>query len=488
VTPDPEAIASARTHLQRSSARLFAPHRCVDAVEAATLPLSEGLKRERELFMDCMASPQRQGLIHAFFAERAVADVPEAKATPRDVGTVGVIGGGTMGAGIATALLQSGLSVIMIERDAQALAKGRDTVASALDGGVKRGKMTAEARNAILADKFSGATDHAALAQADLIIEAVFESMDVKRDVFASLDRHARPGAILATNTSYLDIDAIAAVTSRPQDVIGLHFFSPAHVMKLLEIVVPARASAEAVATGFALAKRMKKIAVRAGVCDGFIGNRILAHYRKAADYMMLDGASPYEIDAALRDFGFAMGPYEVADLAGLDIGWATRKRLAPTRDPKERYVAIADRICENGWFGRKTGQGFYLHEKGGKPQSNPAVEAIIADERARSGMAPRHFSAEEIVTRYMTAMANESARVVEDGIALRPIDVDAVKLFGHEGGPLAWADRRGLAVVLADTARLADTDPHFWRQPALMRALAERDADFASLNKKDRT
>ncbi len=488
VTSDPDEIAATRERLAKTSAHLFSPHRCVDAVEMSVLPVEEGMKRERALFQECMESPQRQGLVHAFFAERAVGRIPEKDFTPRDISHVGVVGGGTMGTGIVTACLQAGLQVTLVEQDGAALERGRQTVADHLDGGVKRGKLSVIERDAALAERLSGATDFGALAKADLVIEAVFEDMALKKTVFETLDRVCRDGAIFASNTSYLDINQMAAATSRAADVIGLHFFSPAHVMRLVEVVVPDKVSGDAVATGFALAKRLGKVAVRAGVCDGFIGNRILSHYRKAADYMMMDGASPWQIDGALEDFGFAMGPFAVGDLSGLDISWANRKRLAPTRDRKERYIAVADRICENGWFGRKSGKGWYLYEEDGNRAPNPAVEKIIAEEQRAAGVTPRIFSDEEIVTRYLTAMVNEGARVVEDGIALRPIDVDAVFLLGygfprHIGGPLNYADQTGLDKVLNDTARFADDDEYFWRQPALISDLAGTGRNFADLN-----
>lgn len=484
-------FADARKALETKARGLFSPFKCVDAVEAAvTLPFAEGLKRERALFLECMDSPQRAGLIHAFFAEREVRKIPEAKAEPREIAAVGVIGGGTMGAGIAVALMTAGLPVVLVERDAESLARGRANVEGILDGGVKRGKMTAEARDALLASKLTGALDYEALAEVDLAIEAVFEDMAVKKQVFTQLDAALKPDAILASNTSYLDVDEIAAVTARPQDVIGLHFFSPAHVMRLLEVVAAAKTAPEVVAGGFALAKRLGKVAVRAGVCDGFIGNRILSVYRRQADIMVEDGASPYAIDAALLDFGFAMGPYAVADLAGLDIGWANRKRLAPTRDPKERYVEIADRICERGWFGQKTGRGFYLYPEGARRgEPDPEVEAIIAEARAKKGIAPRDFTAEEIVRRYLAAMINEGARVVAEGIALRPLDVDVTLLYGYgfprwRGGPMKYADLRGLDRVLADVRAYQAEDPASWQPARLLVDLVEGGESFDSLNR----
>ena len=470
---------------------LFSPLKIIECVQAAVqLPFDEGLARERALFIECLDSPQRAGLIHAFFAEREVAKVPEAQAAqPRPVASVAVIGGGTMGAGIAVAALDAGLPVTMIERDAESIARGRANVEKVYNGLVAKGRMTEAAKAAVMA-RYTGSTHYADIAQVDLVIEAVFEDIEVKKAVFRELDRVCKPGAVLATNTSYLDIDAIAASTSRPQDVIGLHFFSPANIMKLLEIVVPAKVAADVVATAFELAKKLKKVPVRAGVCDGFIGNRILAVYKQAADYLMEDGASPYEIDAAVRGFGFAMGPFQVTDLAGGDIGWATRKRRAATRDPKARYVEIADRICERGWFGQKTGRGFYLYPEGARVgQPDPEVLAIVDAERAKKGITPRSFSADDIMRRYMAAMVNEGAKVVAEGIALRPLDVDVTFVAGygfprHRGGPMKWADMTGLDKVLADIQAFAKEDPLFWKPAPLLEQLVAEGRNFDSLNK----
>ena len=475
----------------KKSRGLFSPLKIIECVHAALqLPFDEGMARERALFMECLDSPQRAGLIHAFFAEREVVKVPEAQAAqPRPVASIAVIGGGTMGAGIAVAALDAGLPVTMIERDAESIARGRANVEKVYNALVAKGRMTDAAQAAVMA-RYTGSTDYADIAQVDLVIEAVFEDIEVKKAVFRELDRVCKPGAVLATNTSYLDIDAIAAATSRPQDVIGLHFFSPANIMKLLEIVVPAKVAADVVATAFELAKKLKKVPVRAGVCDGFIGNRILAVYKQAADYLMEDGASPYEIDAAVRGFGFAMGPFQVTDLAGGDIGWATRKRRAATRDPKARYVEIADRICERGWFGQKTGRGFYLYPEGARVgQPDPEVLAIVDAERAKKGVTPRSFSADEIMRRYMAAMVNEGANVVHEGIALRPLDVDVTFVAGygfprHRGGPMKWADMTGLDKVLADIEAFAKEDPLFWKPAPLLEQLVAEGRNFDSLNK----
>ena len=484
------AIAAAGEHVAATARGLFSPAKIVEAVRAAVeQPFDDGLRTERALFLQCLDSPQRAGLIHAFFAERDTAKIPELKeAKPRPRDRVGVIGGGTMGAGIVVALLDAGLPTVMIEQDEAALERGRKRVEQVYDLLLKKGRMTADERAARLA-RFTGATSYDALADADLIIEAVFEDMDVKLAVFAQLDRVAKPGAVLATNTSYLDVDRIAQGTGRPADVLGLHFFSPANIMKLLEVVVGRQTGADTVATGFELARRLRKIPVRAGVCDGFIGNRILAIHRQAADMMMEDGASPYDIDAAVREFGYPMGPYQMADLAGGDIGWATRKRRAATRDPALRYVQIPDRLCEHGWFGQKTGRGFYLYPDGARTGTpDPEVLAIIDAERQRAGVAPRAFSHEDIQRRYLAAMINEAANVLHQGIALRPSDIDMVFLSGygfprHRGGPMHYADRVGLANVLADIRAFAKEDPAFWKPSPLLVQLADAGRDFASLN-----
>ncbi|MBO6857849.1 3-hydroxyacyl-CoA dehydrogenase NAD-binding domain-containing protein [Roseibium sp.] len=487
--PDPAAIEAMRTKLAKSQPLLFSPHKCVDAVEACHLPIRDGMKEERRLYEECMASPQRAGLIHAFFSERAVTKIPEATATAREINSVGVIGGGTMGSGIATAILLAGLPVTLTERDQDGLDRGVATITRNLDGAVKRGKLSEAGRDDILAAKLGTSTDLGALSDADLVIEAVFEDMGVKRDIFQTLDKVCKAGTVLASNTSYLDINEIAATTSRPQDVIGLHFFSPAHVMRLLEVVVADKTGADVVATGFALARKLKKIAVRSGVCDGFIGNRIMTFYKKAADYMMMDGASPEQIDTAMRGFGFAMGPYQVADLAGLDISWAANKRRAATRPAEERYIPIADRLCENGWFGRKTGQGFYIYDdQGSRP--NPEALAIIDAEREKAGVTPRSFTEDEIVSRFMTAMISEAVRVLEEGIALRPIDIDAVFLNGYgfprfRGGPLHTADVIGAGELVRRIEEYAKEDAYYWKVPALLRQIAETGETFAEMNAK---
>ena len=469
----------------------ISPAQSVRAVQASVeKPFNEGIMVERQIFMDLLKSDQSKGMIHSFFSERAVGNLPELKGiTPRSIEHIGVIGGGTMGAGIATAALLSGLRVTMLEMTADAGEAAHGRIAGNLAGALKRGKITAEQHDTILSKTLNVITDYAGLSDADLVIEAVFEEMSVKKQVFTQLDAVCKQGAILATNTSYLDVNEIASVTSRPQDVIGLHFFSPAHVMKLLEVVVADKTAIDVVATGFELGKRLKKISVRAGVCDGFIGNRILATYRGAADQMVMEGASPYDIDVALEKFGFAMGPYAVADLAGLDIGWAVRKRKRAEAGI-EGVSTYADKICEAGNFGQKTGKGYYDYAAGAKARvPNPDVMDLIAAERVAAGIATRDFTENQIVRRYMAAMVNEAAKVVGEGIARRPLDVDMTLLFGYgfpryRGGPLMWADIVGLPDLLSDIENYAKEDTAFWAPAPLLKELAASGKTFNELNK----
>ncbi|MFG6530722.1 MULTISPECIES: 3-hydroxyacyl-CoA dehydrogenase NAD-binding domain-containing protein [unclassified Sulfitobacter] len=471
----------------------ISPAEAVRAVQAGVeKPFEEGMKAERRIFSELMNTDQRQGMIHAFFSERAVSNLPELKGVePRELKAIGVIGGGTMGAGIATAALLSGFSVVLIEMKEEAAKAAHERISGNLQGALKRGKIDQAKFDHLTGTALTVSTEYDSLRDVDLVVEAVFEDMDVKKDVFGKLDAVCKPGCVLASNTSYLDVNEIAASTKRPEDVIGLHFFSPAHVMKLLEVVVADKTAKDVVATGFALGKALGKVSVRAGVCDGFIGNRILATYRTAADHMVLDGASPYKIDAALEKFGFAMGPFAVADLAGLDIGWATRKRKAATRHPEERVPTYIDRLCEQGHFGQKTGEGYYIYEKGkrgGTP--NPEVTRLIEEEQKERGITPRDFTDAEIVRRYMCAMVNEAAKVLEEGIAKRPLDIDMTLLFGYGfprywGGPMKWADIQGLPNVLAAIEGFAEQDPWFWKPAPLLAELVKTNRNFDDLNKE---
>ncbi|WP_432448925.1 3-hydroxyacyl-CoA dehydrogenase NAD-binding domain-containing protein [Aliiroseovarius marinus] len=488
---DPAAFSDAVEHWRAQAAKRPVPAaaKIVDCVERAMLlPFDNGIAFERAAFDECEPGPEATALRHAFFAERRAAKVPElAGATLREVHKIGVVGAGTMGAGIAISCLDAGFPVTLIERDQEGLDRGVARIKTNYDRSIAKGRIDTATGDARMA-RLTGTTDMAQLADVDLVIEAVFEDEQVKRDVFAQLDAVMRPGAILATNTSYLDINALAATISRPEDVVGYHFFSPAHIMKLLEVVVGDKTDPNVVATGFALAKKLRKVPVRAGVADGFIGNRVLAAYRLAADFMLEDGASPAQIDAAMRAYGFPVGPYQVLDMAGLDISWARRKRLAATRDPNERYVAIGDLICEQGWFGQKAGRGYYVHDQDNGPIENPEVLDIIAAERARKGITPRMFSREEIQSRCLDAMANEGARLLEEGVALRPSDIDVVKIFGygfprHKGGPMMAADQRGLLSVMNGLKERSAEEPRFWAPSPLFNELIKNGRRFSDMN-----
>lgn len=413
----------------------------VKAVETAlACPAETALEKERATFLDLKGSDQSAALRHIFFAERATLSDPRCKMDPRSVGHVGVIGGGTMGAGIAAACVLADLRVTLVERDRDAATAGADRVLSILEQSTKRGIISADRKTALV-EKFAAVDTYAPLEQVDLVIEAVFEDMDVKKQVFKELDRITRKDTILATNTSYLDVNEIAQTIDDPSRVVGLHFFSPAHIMKLLEIVLPENVADDVVATAAALSKRLRKTAVLSGVCDGFIGNRIMSAYRREADYLLEDGALPDQVDRAMRDFGFPMGIFEMQDLAGLDIGWAMRKRRAATRDPEERYVDIADKLCERERFGRKSGKGWYVYPSG-KAEIDPEVTALILAERERKGITGTTFTDEEIMARIMASMQSEARKVLEEGIALSGSDIDVVMINGYafprwRGGPM---------------------------------------------------
>jgi 3-hydroxyacyl-CoA dehydrogenase len=461
---DPGEIEKLAAAVAKKARGQVSPTKAVEAVRlAATLPLAEGLAAERAIFADLVVSDQAAALRHVFFAEREAAKVPGVEGvSPRPLAHVGVVGAGTMGAGIAVALAEAGLEVTIVERDAAALETGRARVAAIHDRNLQAGRVDAGTHTARRA-RTAYATDLSALGASDLIIEAVFEDFDVKAALLRDLDRVAKPGAILATNTSYLDVDALAAVTSRPADVLGLHFFSPANVMRLLEVVRGRATAPDTLATGLALGKRLGKLAVTVGVCDGFVGNRMLAVWRRQCEIMVEEGAAPHEIDQALEAHGFAMGPFAVQDLAGLDIAWARRKRIAATRDPAERTVAVADRLCEAGRFGQKTGAGWYAYANG-KRAVDPLVTAIIAEERTRKGIAPRQFAPDAIVVRVIAAMADEGFRILDEGIAARASDIDLVKVNGYgypawRGGPMFEAGRIGWRTILAEVERMLAED-----------------------------
>jgi 3-hydroxyacyl-CoA dehydrogenase len=439
----------------------------LDALEAATLPLIDGLQRERELFLQLQASTQSQALRYQFFAEREATKLPATlSAAPRPLQTVAIIGAGTMGAGIAICALDAGLSVILLEQDSAALQRGQQRVTDHYQGRVTAGKMKASLAVANEA-RLSPTTDWAQLSRADLVIEAVFEELAVKQEVFRKIDQYARAGAVLATNTSFLDVDAIANATARPQDVLGLHFFSPANVMKLLEVVRGARTSLDVLATGMDLGRKLKKLPVLTGNAFGFIGNRIYNAYRRQCEFMLEDGAWPEDVDSALQGFGFAMGPFAVADLTGLDIAWRMRKSQAASRDPRERYVRILDQLCEQGRLGRKTGAGYYNYLDGKKSKATDAVvRSIIAQASQQRGLTRQALSAAQIQRRAMLAMVNEAALLLQEGIASRASDIDVVLVQGYgfprwEGGPVFWARQQERAGLENDLQTLARETGH---------------------------
>jgi 3-hydroxyacyl-CoA dehydrogenase len=488
--PNAKAFLESSRKLVTASARgLAAPMKCIDAIEASvTQPFDQGIDTERAIFMQLIESSESKALRHAFFGERAASKIPDVPAeTPlRDVKSVAVIGAGTMGGGIAMNFLNAGIPVTLLEMKQEALDKGLATIRRNYEASVKRGKVApdkVEKNMALLEATLS----YADIASADLVIEAVFEEMGVKEGVFRKLDEVMKPGAILATNTSTLDVDKIAGFTKRPQDVVGLHFFSPANVMKLLEVVRGAKTSKDVLATVMQVARKIRKTAVVSGVCDGFIGNRMLERYQRQCFYLLEEGATPQQVDRALEKFGMAMGLFRVGDLAGNDISWAVRKRRY-LENPEVPYSKIADRLCELGRFGQKTGAGWYRYEPGKRdPIPDPAVEDIITAYRKEMGIVPRAISDEEIVERCVYALANEGARIVDEGIAARPSDVDMVYLTGYgfplaRGGPMFYADTVGLPKVVQSMKRFAANrhgDPAFWEPAPLLSKLAAEGKTF---------
>ncbi|RMF14470.1 MAG: 3-hydroxyacyl-CoA dehydrogenase [Alphaproteobacteria bacterium] len=469
----------------------FAPQQAIRAVRAAIeLPFEEGVKRERELFLECMANPQSAALRHAFFAEREAARVPDlpVDAKPRPIARVGVVGGGTMGSGIATACLKAGLPVTMIERDAQAAEAGRARVHGFLEHDFTKGRID-EAELNRRKERFSVDTDYRALADADLVIEAVFENMEVKQEVFRRLDAVAKKGAILATNTSYLNVNEIAAATGRPEDVLGLHFFSPAHIMKLLEIVRAEKTAPEVLLTALKFAKTIRKVGVVARVCHGFIGNRMLSGYIRQAGFLILEGATPQQVDRAIYEFGFPMGPFQMGDLAGLDIGYMLRQQIRPDEEEAVAF-RVHDRLVEAGAKGQKTGRGFYVYEEGA-PKPNPLALEIIEDEAKKAGITRREITDEEIVERCVLPLVNEGARILEEGIAMRAGDIDVVWLYGYgfprwRGGPMYYGDTLGLDHVLARIRHYAEAiGPRFWTPAPLIERLAAEGRGFRDLDRE---
>jgi len=480
----PEAFfAQAREHVARTYRGYPAPMKNLECVEAAVKkPFDEGMKVERTLFAELMESTESKSLRHAFFAERAaskIPDVPEDTPT-RTIKSAAVIGAGTMGGGITMNFLNAGIPVTLLEMKQDALDRGVATIRRNYENTAKKGRMTAEQveqRMALVKPTLS----YADIAQADIVIEAVFEDMDVKKTVFETLDGTMKPGAILASNTSTLDVDRIASFTKRPQDVIGTHFFSPANVMRLLEIVRGKATGKDVLATTMALSKKIKKVGVVSGVCDGFIGNRMIEQYSRQAGFLLEEGCTPQQVDGAIERFGFAMGPFRMGDLAGNDVGWYIRKRRYLEK-PNLRYSKTADLLCEMGRFGQKTSAGWYDYKPGDRTaHPSDVVGKMLVEERARLGVTPRQVSDEEIVHRLLFAMVNEAAYILEEGIALRASDIDIIYLTGYgfpryRGGPMFYADTVGLARVVEIMNGFAanpNADPTFWKPAPLLASLA---------------
>jgi len=460
--PSP-VLAAARERTAREAKGFPAPLRCIDAIEAAVhRPVDEGLAYERSLFLELVQTVESKALRHAFFGERAAAKIPDIPDdTPvREIRTAAVVGAGTMGGGIAMNFANAGIPVTVLETSQDALDRGLATVRRNYENSMKKGKLTPE-KCAQRTGLIRGTLAHEDIADADIVIEAVFEDMAVKEAVFRKLDGVMKPGAILATNTSTLDVDRIASFTQRPQDVIGTHFFSPANVMKLLEIVRGAKTGKDVLATVMALSKKMKKTGVVSGVCDGFIGNRMIEQYSRQAGFLLEEGCTPQQVDRAIEAFGFAMGPFRMSDLAGNDISWYIRKRRY-VENPEITYSKTADILCEMGRYGQKTGAGWYDYRPGDRTaHPSPLVDEMIVKHSADIGVARRQVSDEEIVERLVYSLVNEGARILEEGIALRASDIDMVYLTGYgfplyRGGPMFYADTVGLANVVAAMERYA--------------------------------
>jgi 3-hydroxyacyl-CoA dehydrogenase len=470
-----EMFAAVRKKNESKWRGMVAPYKIVECIEAACrLGPREGLQVERDAFQVCLDAPARPAQVHLFFAERKAAKLPSAEtsAQPRTIESAAVIGAGTMGGGIAMGLANAGYDVKILDVSRDALDRGLDRVRSNYATSVARGSTLQTTVDAALA-RIEGVLDYAALGDADLVIEAVFEDMALKQETFRRLDAVAKPGATLGTNTSTMDIDAIAGVTQRPGDVIGLHFFSPAHVMRLLEVVRGARTSSQTVATAMSFAKDIGKMPVLARNADGFIGNRMLKVYGREAEFLLEEGATPWQIDKALQAFGFPMGVFLMRDLAGLDVSWRVRQYRARFRDPNERYSPVADRICELGRFGQKTGRGYYRYE-GRNAVPDPEIEALIERVSADLGIERKPICDDEIVTRILSAMVNEGAFILGEGVARRASDIDVVYVHGYgfpkyRGGPMFWAESEGLAKVYNTVQGFHAKFGNLWRPaPAL--------------------
>ncbi|MEL0012532.1 MAG: 3-hydroxyacyl-CoA dehydrogenase NAD-binding domain-containing protein, partial [Alphaproteobacteria bacterium] len=487
VSPDQGAqiVEEIRAGLEKSARGMQAQFRCLESV-ASTLTMSfeDGWNREAEISEEAVASAESRSLVHAFFAERQVLKIPDIPAdiVRRKISKVAILGAGTMGGGIAMSFSNAGMPVTVIEASQDNLERGLGRIEANYDATRKRGRLS-DGEMAARIGRITGLTDLDAVAEADLVIEAVFEEMDVKQSVFRELDARAKPGAILATNTSTLDVNAIATVTNRPEDVLGLHFFSPANVMSLLEIVRAEKTAKDIIATVLDLSKKIGKTGVVVGVCDGFVGNRMLAPYFRQCDFLVEEGALPHAVDRVIEEFGFRMGPFRVSDLAGLDISWAIEKRRAATRPADERFSPLLERICEQGRYGQKTGAGWYRYE-GRNAVPDSEIEALIRARSDELGIARRNISEDEILQRCVYSLINEGAKILEEGLAIRATDVDVVWLHGYgfprwRGGPMFYADTVGLGEVVATLDRFHTDWGDKWEPATLLRELADAGSTF---------
>ena len=485
-------FAAAREKAHTKQRGMMAPLAAIDAVEAATkLAFEDGCLLERQLFDKCLFSDQSKALIHAFFGEREVAKIPDVpKETPTlPVNSVAVVGAGTMGGGIAMAFVNAGISVLLKEADQPALERGFAAIQKNYQNSVKRGRLTQQVVDERL-QLIKPTLSYGDFGKVDMVVEAVFEGMALKKEVFAELDRACKPGAILASNTSTLDIDEIASATSRPDAVIGTHFFSPANIMRLLEIVRGKASSKEVIATCMQLSKKLGKVGVLVGNCRGFVGNRMFGPYRREAQFLVEEGASIEAVDKALFDFGMAMGPMATGDLAGLDVGWRIRKEYRHLEKPGVRQPFAEDRLCELGRYGQKTGAGWYKYDENRCPILDPEVDEMVRRWAREAGIVQRTISSEEIVDRCIYALVNEGARILEEGIALRAGDIDIIYLNGYgfpayRGGPMWYADTVGLDKVYRRISEFHQQHGELWEPAPLLKRLAEQSKTFAELNRE---
>ncbi len=481
-----EALAAGRALAAKIKRNQAAPMKAIEAIQAAaTMPYEEGCTRERQLFQESVASEQCRALIHMFFAERAAGRIPGvSKDTPvLAVGQVGIIGAGTMGGGIAMACANAGISVLLKDTERKAVDAGMATIRKNYEVSVQRGRFTPEAV-AERIGRIHPQTDYAGFESVDLVIEAVFENLELKKKVFQEMVKMAKPGAVLASNTSTLSIDEIASVTPRPESVIGMHFFSPANVMRLLEIVKGKGTSAATVATALGVAKKIGKVGVVVGNCEGFVGNRMMFPYMYEAQFMVEEGATPEQVDRALTRFGWAMGIFEVDDMAGLDVAWRIRKELGHFTEPGARRPLVADQLCEMGRYGQKTGRGWYVYGEDRKPKPDPEVLDLIRKAAKEADIAQKEFREEDIVERALYGLINEGAKILEEGCALRASDIDVVYLNGYgfpawRGGPMFYADTVGLPSVYERIRQFEKDLGQRWKPANLLRKLAEERKSF---------